>query len=155
MPACLVLVLAGCQQSPPREASTLVMQQRVAFPGMAPDHAAADEGCDVTRRLADDIQYYARPHFSRIAVADTVSAKTPGKALYVEVLDFSGGGRKIAVEGMLWDNGVEVGSFIAQDTAWRSTSGCMALTSVSRVLGKRIAHWLAAPTRNARLGPLR
>lgn len=147
--------LTGCQQNPPRQHSVLVMQRSVSFPEIELVDRQIREDCGITTRLPDDIEYYAKPYFSRIDRVDSVSTSTPGKALIVKIIGFKGNGRSMVVEGVLWERGVVIGNFVTQDTFWRSTSSCMALAGISRTLGKRIGKWLAAPTPNARLGPVR
>lgn len=149
-----IMLLVGCQQTPQHEYTALVMERRVAFPEVDFADKKLVEQCDITTRLAEDIRYYAKPHFSRIDLVDSVSAGMPGKVLSVTIVKLGKRGRSLIVKGELHERGVAIGNFVTQDTFHRSASACMALTGMSRVLSRRISKWLAAPTLNARLGPI-
>lgn len=158
--ACLGLALAGCQQNQHHENSVLVMQRRVSFPGKELVNKRIREECNIVSNLSDDIRYYAKQHFSKIDLVDSVSASTPDKALFVSVAMLKGGDRGsqwsgnpyMVVEGVLWNHGVKIGGFVAQRQSWSTVDSCMSLARVSRALGKDIGKWLASPALNARLG---
>jgi len=158
--ACLGLALAGCQQNQHRENSVLVIQRRVSFPGMELVDKRIKEECNIVTNLSDDIRYYAKQHFSKIDLVDTVSAGTPGKALFVRVAMLEGGDGgtqwssfpSMTIEGVLWNHGVKIGDFVARRKSWNTVDSCMSLARVSRALGKDIGKWLASPALNARLG---
>lgn len=154
------LLLTGCQQNQHHEDAVLVMQRQVSFPEIELVDKKIREECDITTHLSDDIQYYAKPHFPRIDLVDSVSANTPGKALFVRVTILKGGGRGshwsgeryMVVEGVLWNHGAKIGNFVAQRKSHMTVDSCMSLARVSRALGKDIGNWLASPALDARLG---
>ncbi len=156
----LLLPLSGCQQTPHQQNSVLVMQRSASFPEIELVDKRIREECNIATNLSDDIRYHAKQHFSRIDLVDTVSANTPGKALFVKVVALKGGSggthwsgnRYMIVEGILWNHGVKVGSFVAQRKSHMTVDSCMSLARVSRALGKDIGKWLASPVLGARLG---
>ncbi len=162
--ACLLFPsLTGCQQTPHQQNSVLVMQRSVSFPEIALVDKRIREECNIATNLSDDIRYYAKQHFSKIDLADTVSARTPGKALFVKIATLKGGiggthwtgNRYMIVEGILWDHGVKVGSFVVQRKSHMTVDSCMSLARVSRAIGKDIGKWLASPVLDARLGDVK
>lgn len=162
--ACLLLSsLTGCQQTPHQQNSVLVMQRSVSFPEIALVDKRIREECNIATNLSDDIRYHAKQHFSKIDLVDTVSANTPGKALFVKVATLKGGSggthwsgnRYMVVEGILWNHGVKIGSFVAQRKSHMTVDSCMSLARVSRALGKDIGKWLASPVLDARLGDVK
>lgn len=161
--ACLGLVLSGCQQDLPREDSVLVMQRHVSFSETGFIDKQMGDGCNIAKDLSDDIRYHAKQQYSRIDLADTVSANTPGTALFVKVSILKAedtgsswaGRRYMTVEGTLWHRGARVGNFIAQRESRQTVDPCMSLARVSRALGKDIGQWLASPKLNARLGDMK
>lgn len=92
-----------------------------------------------------------------------MSAKTPGKALFVKVATLKGGSggthwtgnRYMIVEGILWNHGVKVGSFVAQRKSHMTVDSCMSLARASRAIGKDIGKWLVSPALDARLGDVK
>lgn len=161
--ACLIL-LPACQLDRPRENnnSVLFIQRSASFPDIELVSDRIKKDCNVSERLSDDIEYYALKRFAKIERFESVSAKTPGKALFVRIthLSASGGGqwagdRHINIEGVLWDRGTEIGSFVARRESLSGNDPCMSLARITRALGEDIGHWLVSPTLNARLGDMK
>ncbi|MEM9459800.1 MAG: hypothetical protein AAGF11_36825 [Myxococcota bacterium] len=105
-------------------------------------------------------------------IADNIEGVRPnataegGRMLTLEIthIDGAGGGawtgpKRIAMTGMLTENGEIIGSFRAQRTSgggmWGGYKGtCSILETCGEELGEDVADWLRAPSEGAELGEL-
>ena len=139
-------------------AGTLTIAKKVPFEkGIhVPDAVRAE--CALEQKVSDYVREAASGQHE-VKVADSVSAKTLGKALGMTITAVlaPGGGswsgpKSVTVRGTLWENGKQTGSF----TARRHTSGgggtCGMLARDAKEIGKDIAKWLASPGQDDKLG---
>lgn len=127
-----------------------------------PDAVRAE--CGLTTKLPEFVKENVDKTFDNVTLADGVSAKTPGQALSLKIVDLAGAGggawsgpKFVTVEGTLWENGKVKGTF----TATRYSSGgafggykgtCAILGRCVKAIGKDVGGWLLAPGMNTRLG---
>lgn len=120
--------------------------------------------CQLTTQLPAYIAEYAEEKRIKTAFAEQVSASDPGRVLVVEIDEavsrgnaFIGHQKFSRAKGALYQDGEEIGNFVAQrysmGGAFAGYKGsCSVLGRTVKAIGKDVAEWLAAPTRDARLG---
>lgn len=120
--------------------------------------------CQLTTQLPAYIAEYAEERRIGTAFAEQVSPSDPGRVLVVEIDEaisrgnaFIGHQKFTRAKGALYQDGEEIGSFVAQrysmGGAFAGYKGsCSVLGRTVKAIGKDVAEWLAAPTRDARLG---
>lgn len=121
--------------------------------------------CQLQTQLPAYIAEYAREEKKiETRFADAVSPNDAGRVLVVEIEEavsrgnaFIGHQKFTRARGSLYDNGQEVGSFIAQrysmGGAFAGYKGsCSVLGRTVKAIGKDVAEWMAAPKMDAQLG---
>ena len=126
-----------------------------------PDAVRAE--CGLEQKVPEFVQEFAKKGFDNVVLADTVSAKTTGKALSMKITDISGAGggawsgpKHVTIEGTLWQNGKVAGTFRASRYSGGGAFGgykgtCAILGRCAKALGD-VATWAIAPSMNAVLG---
>ncbi|WP_257386484.1 hypothetical protein [Tahibacter caeni] len=120
--------------------------------------------CQLTTQLPAYIAEYAGEKHIKTAFAEQVSSGDPGRVLVVEIDEaisrgnaFIGHQKFTRAKGALYQDGEEIGNFVAQrysmGGAFAGYKGsCSVLGRTVKAIGKDVAEWLAAPTKDARLG---
>jgi len=126
-----------------------------------PDAVKAE--CQLPEKTAQFVKEFSEGNM-QVSVSDNVSAKTPGKALVMQIVDVHGtgggawsGAKMVATEGTLYDNGKVIGSFKATRYSGGGAFGgykgtCSILGRCTKAIGKDVAEWLKSPSMNAKLG---
>jgi hypothetical protein len=118
--------------------------------------------CKLGERLPESIQAYARKHGIEIELVDALPSS--GRVLELEISDaiemgnaWTGRQKGLVIQGRLVENGAAVGNFRGR----RMTSGglfggykgtCSFLGRCAKTLGRDVAEWLKAPTRESNIG---
>lgn len=135
-------------------------------PYAADSHIAANikTECDLPAKLPAYIAEYAKEKRIDTRFADQVAPGDPGRVLVVEIEEavsrgnaFIGHQKFTRARGALYQDGEEVGNFIAQrysmGGAFAGYKGsCSVLGRTVKAIGKDVAEWMAAPTKDAHLG---
>jgi hypothetical protein len=120
--------------------------------------------CDLVTRIPAYIAENAHGKFDNVVLSDTFSTNAPGLSLAITIVGLNGkegglqtGAKHIVIEGTLWENGREQGSFRAKRRVGVTWGGsykgtCNLLDRCAKLLGKDVAEWLQKPSVNARLG---
>ncbi len=168
-------VILGCGASNPvkrqvsAEASKnpVSVDYRVQYSNASGASDAVKGDCIIDKQLSEFIESYA----SEIDIAVSrsqrrVSQNGNGRVLMLEFSQILGhgggawsGAKAVTVKGQLYENGRLVGDFTGRRYSGGGAFGgfkgtCAILGRCVKALGKDIAYWLQAPTRNARLGDL-
>jgi hypothetical protein len=151
-------------------AGTAACAQTITLPRTAPyaegSHIAGNikTECDLPNKLAAYVAEYAQEKRLDTRVADSVSPSDPGKVLVLEIEEsvsrgnaFIGHQKFTRARGALYQDGQEIGNFIAQrysmGGAFAGYKGsCSVLGRTVKAIGKDVADWLAAPSMEAHLG---
>jgi hypothetical protein len=143
---------------------TLTLEKKAPYAkGLGvPDAVRAE--CGLEQKIPEFVQEFAKKGFDKVVLADSVSAKTGGKALSMKITDISGTGggawtgpKHVTIEGTLWQNGKVAGTFRASRFSGGGAFGgykgtCAILGRCAKALGKDVATWAIAPSMDARLG---
>lgn len=145
-------------------AGVLTLQKQAPFAkDLAVPEAVRKEG-DLENKIPDYVRVNAEGNFDKVALVDSASAGTPGKALAMKITGLMGKGggawsgpKQISIEGTLWDSGKIVGTFQAMrfsgGGAFGSYKGtCAILDTCAKEIGQDVSKWLTEPSMNARLG---
>ena len=120
--------------------------------------------CQLQNKLPQFVSEYANSYGISIETSDSVSKKSKGKVLVMEITGTEGAGggawsgaKSVTVKGELFDNGKSIGSFMASrystGGAFSGFKGtCSIMGRCVKAIGKDIAVWLQNPTKNAHLG---
>ncbi|HSX58850.1 MAG TPA: hypothetical protein VLF18_01500 [Tahibacter sp.] len=120
--------------------------------------------CDLPNKLPAYIAEYAEEKRIRTRFSDAVAPGDAGRVLIVEIDEavsrgnaFIGHQKFTRAKGALYENGAEIGNFVAQrysmGGAFAGYKGsCSVLGRTVKAIGKDVAEWMAAPTKDARLG---
>jgi len=151
-------------------AATGVQADTVTLPRTAP---YADESeiatnikaeCDLPSKLPLYIAEYAKENRIDTRFADQVSRNDAGKVLVVEIDEavsrgnaFIGHQKFSRAKGTLYQDGQELGNFVAQrysmGGAFAGYKGsCSVLGRTIKAIGKDVAEWMKAPSKDAQLG---
>lgn len=143
---------------------TLTLEKKAPYTkGLnVPDAVRAE--CGLEQKIPEFVQEFANKGFDKVVLADTVSAKTAGKALSMKITDVTGTGggawsgpKHVTIEGTLWQNGKVAGTFRASRYSGGGAFGgykgtCAILGRCAKALGKDVATWAIAPSMDASLG---
>lgn len=148
-------------------AQSLTMAKPVPFSDESEIDGKILRECSIQVHLADFVQTFAKKQGIDVAFAASVDDTTPGRVLILEIRDavsegnpFIGHRKSTSVRGRLVENGEEIGSFRGRRNSMGGAFGgykgsCSVLGRTVRALGEDIAAWLAAPTKDARLGDMK
>ncbi|MEK7304159.1 MAG: hypothetical protein AAB406_01655 [Pseudomonadota bacterium] len=141
---------------------TITKQAPFAQQLSVPDAVRAE--CNLPTRVSEFVKEYADKSYDKVALADNVSAGTPGQALSMKIVGLTGtgggawsGAKYVTVEGTLWENGKVKGTFTATRLSGGGAFGgykgtCAILGRCAKAIGKDVGEWLLAPKMNAKLG---
>ncbi len=145
---------------------SLNIQKTVPYkPGITVPPAVMAE-CELPKKLAEYAKSAVEDEYATINVLDTATKDTPGRTLIMQIvgIDSAGGGaytgkKGMSIEGALWENGKQIGSFQATRYSGGRRSSfnpypgtCKMLRYDAEALGKDVAKWLKKPSMEARLG---
>lgn len=120
--------------------------------------------CDLPGKLSLYIGEFAKENRIDTRIADQVSRNDPGKVLVIEIDEavsrgnaFIGHQKFTRASGALYQDGRELGNFVAQrfsmGGAFAGYKGsCSVLGRTVKAIGKDVAEWMKAPTKDAQLG---
>ena len=160
----LVLVFALGLPLVATAGQTLTIPKKTPFARENIGTTAVRAECQLPEKVSQFVQEYAGKNFDEVKLVDKVSAKTPGKALAMQIVEVQGvaggawtGPKAVVVEGTLYDNGKVAGSFRASRFSGGGAFGgykntCSILGRCTKAIGKDVAGWLQSPTMNAKLG---
>jgi hypothetical protein len=141
---------------------TIAKQAPYAQQLSVPDAVRAE--CNLPIRVTEFVKENAVKSYDKVALADNVSASTPGQALSMKITGLTGtgggawsGAKHVTVEGTLWENGKVKGTFTAMRYSGGGAFGgykgtCAILGRCVQAIGKDVGGWLLAPSMNAKLG---
>lgn len=141
---------------------TIAKQAPFAQQLSVPDAVRAE--CNLPIRVSEFVKENAGKTYDKVALADNVSASTPGQALSMKITGLTGtgggawsGAKHVTVEGTLWENGKVKGTFTATRYSGGGAFGgykgtCAILGRCVQAIGKDVGGWLLSPSMNARLG---
>jgi len=165
------LVLAGCASSGDRIGGpVLVVPDKVRFADEIKVSTNVRLDCALENKVAKYVAREASDVYDQVQTSPQVTDKTPGTVLTLQITNVSGdygtgwtgagsagGGKSLTVQGSLFVNGREHGSFIARRRTgvsgfapYRRT--CDMLDKDAKVIAADIAKWLRAPAMSSRLG---
>lgn len=163
---CALLLSAACALPLSALAGdgTLTLEKKAPFAkGLSvPDAVRAE--CGLEQKVPEFVQEFAKKGFDNVVLADSVSAKTAGKALSMKIVDITGTGggawsgpKHVTIEGTLWQDGKVAGTFRASRYSGGGAFGgykgtCAILGRCVKALGKDVATWAIAPSMDAALG---
>jgi hypothetical protein len=142
-------------------AQTVKVQRSIPFAENAAVPAVVREQCALQTKVPEFIQQAAG---SSVELVDGALDRKKGRVLALEITEVHapGGGafsgpKWMSVNGELFDNGKQIGSFRAKRFSTGGAFGgfkgtCAIIGRCSKTLGSDIAGWLASPTSNAQLG---
>lgn len=158
----IVIVLAalgfGLSAVAAHAAGALTVPKKVRYEKgiYVPDAVRAE--CSLETKLAEHVREAAGAKY-QVKTADSVSNKTPGRALGLTITHVlaPGGGpfsgpKSVAVRGVLWENGKQVGSFVARRNTTHGGGTCNMLERDAKEIADDIAKWLEAPGKDDKLG---
>lgn len=138
---------------------TLTLPNKAPFAKNAAVPSAVRAECGLEKKVPELIRDAAHKKFDKVVLAPGVSAKTPGKAMSLEITRVlaPGGGpwsgpKSVTVTGTLWDNGKVAGNFRAVRNTTRGGGTCGMLERDAKEIADDIAKWLDAPGKDALLG---
>jgi len=138
---------------------TLSLQKVAPYEKDLSVSAAVKRECNLDSHIPEFVHSYAKGDFESIDLVNSVSRHTRGKGLAMTIVGVEakpGGpwsGRKsVTVEGTLWDNGKEIGSFRGMRQTHGGYNTCANLNYDARSIAKDVAKWLKAPSMDAHLG---
>lgn len=146
---------------------TIIIQKTARFEeGLAVTEAVRTE-CQLETKIPDFTEEFAKNAFDKIVMEESVSEKTPGKAVKITITGVAGAGgglysgpKFVSIKATLWQDGKVIGTLassrVTSGGAWGSYKGtCGLLARCAKTLGKDIATWLKEPSMNARMGDAR
>lgn len=169
--AALAVGIVGCGASNPKESSMTVdpktaikIQKLIPFAKGVPIAANIINECKLDEQLSEFIRAYAVGEGIGVIRTPSVTQKSAGKALVVEIINavsagnaFIGHRKYTSIRGTLYNNSIKEASF----TAARMSGGgvfagfkgsCSVLGRTVKVLGSDISVWLKSPSDGAHLG---
>ena len=162
---CLIAIGIAAMAATPSSASELTMLSETPYAEGSRVAAKIKEECvKLQGQLPAYTQEYAREHGIEVQLADSIDPQAGGRVLVVEITDaisrgnpFLGHQKSSEVEGTLWENGAEVGSFRGMRHSMGGfgagyKGSCSVLGRTVKALGKDIAEWLKDPRDGAELG---
>lgn len=139
-------------------AGTLSVPKKVPFEKGIHVPEAVRAECALEQKVADYLREAASGEH-QVKVVDSVSAKTPGKALGLTITAVlaPGGGpwsgpKSVTVKGVLWDNGKQIGNFTARRHTGGGGGTCGMLARDAKEIANDIAKWLGSPGKDDMLG---
>jgi len=116
--------------------------------------------CKLEHSIPQYVGEYAKGHFDKV---ELVPSQKNGKVLTMQIVGVAGvaggswsGRKSLVVEGVLTENGKQIGNFLAERTSGRAYRGtCALLGRSAKAIGKDVGEWLEKPTKGARLGDAR
>lgn len=124
---------------------------------VVPDKIRAE--CALETHMADALRDALRKSYDRIASEDSVDRNASGLVLDATIIDvygrpggISSGSKSLTVQGTLWKDGTEIGSFVARRLSRMSKHTCRLLHRNSEDIADDIVKWLKSPSHGARLG---
>lgn len=115
--------------------------------------------CGLEQKIPEHVRDAASKKFDKVNLADHVSAGTPGKGLSLTITSVlaPGGGpfsgpKSVAVHGVLWEHGKQIGSFTARRNTTHGAGTCNMLDRDAKEMASDIAKWLESPGKDDRLG---
>jgi len=145
---------------------TITLQSKIPYAKDIVVPGAVRTECQLPEKTAVYVQQYAAKGMN-VKVADSVSAKTPGKVLVMKITNVIGGGggawsgaKSVTTEGTLYNNGKAIGSFKAARQSGGGAFGgykgtCSILGRCIKAIGKDVGVWLQSPAMDSRLGDMR
>jgi hypothetical protein len=146
---------------------TITIQKTAPFEKDLAVPAAVRDECQLETKIPDFTEEFAKGAFDKIVMADSVSEKTPGKAVKITITDLAGtrggiysGPKFVSIKATLWQDGKVIGTLASSRStsggAWGGYKGtCSLLGRCAKTLGKDVATWLKEPSMNARAGEAR
>lgn len=157
-PLAVLLVTAGLLPFSGHAADSLSVPKQVPFEKGIHVPEAVRAECALEQKVADYLREAVGGE-RQVKVVDSVSAKTPGKALGLTITAVlaPGGGpwsgpKSVTVEGVLWDNGKQIGNFTARRHTGGGGGTCGMLARDAKEIAKDIAKWLGSPGKDDMLG---
>lgn len=147
-------------------ADPITVPRPVPFADSALIAAKIKTECVIQTQLADYIAEFAREKNIAVKFADSTTPDAEGQVLDIKITDavsdgnpFIGHRKSTTVTGTLYRNGEVIGNFNARRNSMGGAfagykGSCSVLGRTVKVLGKDIAGWLAAPSKDAMLGDL-
>lgn len=147
---------------PPEERRTLALVTALpSAPGAVVDQEILD--CGVAQELIDELEDEIDQRFNVQRIGQ--ATRRPGLLLGMRFIQAEGAGggmlsgpKRLAVEGVLYEDGVFVASFTARRTGWNGfkmgyyQGTCSMVEDLAEELAEDIADWLLAPRHGAELG---
>ncbi|MGY3041355.1 hypothetical protein ACVWWQ_002987 [Rhodanobacter sp. TND4EL1] len=127
---------------------------------------AVKRECQLGEKLSGFIKEYGQEKGVAVAQVAQATPGSNGRSLVLEITDsvadgnaFIGHHTHTTVKGKLYQNGAEVGNFLARRNSMGGAFGgfkgnCSVLGRTVKALGEDIAGWLAQPGKDGMLGDL-
>lgn len=138
---------------------TLTIPKKAVFEKGIHVPEAVRAECGLEQKLSEHVRDAAGKKFDKVNLAEHVSAKTPGKALNLTITNVlaPGGGyfsgpKSVAVRGVLWEHGKEIGSFTVRRNTTHGAGTCNMLDHDAKAIASDVAKWLESPGKEDRLG---
>jgi len=167
----VIVVVAGCGVSDPKRSNIAVdpatavkINNSIPFTKGVPIAANIRNDCTLQKQLSEFIVAYAVGEGIGVLRANSVSKKSNGKVLHVEITNAVSGGnafighrKYVTIKGALYNSGKKQAGF----TAARVSSGgmfagfkssCSVLGRTVKALGSDISQWLKNPADGVHLG---
>ena len=141
-----------------------VANDSLTIPSKAPYEkgAAVPEAVRAECGLEQKVPEYVKDAVGKnyqVKTANSVSGKTPGKALDLTINGVlaPGGGpwsgpKSVTVRGTLWENGKQIGNFTASRYTTKGHGTCSMLQRDAKEIASDIAKWLGSPGKDDKLG---
>ena len=125
---------------------------------------AVKNECQLQTKLPHFVNEFASSYGIAVELKESVSKKSKGKVLVLEITGVQGGGggawsgaKSVQAKGELFENGKSIGNFTANRYSGGGFFGgykgtCSIMGRCVKTMGKDIATWLQHPTKNAHLG---
>ena len=122
--------------------------------------------CKLETELPDAVAGEAKTSGIAVSFVEKAAGTDKGRLLWMEITDVSADGnafmghhKAMTVKGKLYQDGQVVGSFKDRRTSMGGAFGgfkgnCAVLVRTAKAIGEDIAHWLAAPAMDGKLGDL-
>lgn len=138
---------------------TLTVPKKITFQKGASIPDAVRKECGLEEKAAEAVRNDMTGRFDKVVSADSVSAKTTGKALEMHITGVlaPGGGawsgpKTVTIKGTLWENGKALGNFTATRGTTRGHGTCGMLERDAKAIAGDIGNWMLAPGKDALLG---
>lgn len=147
-------------------ADIVTIQRHMGFNEDAEVPKAVLEECKLDGEMPRAVAESALNAGTTVNFAEKVDGTEPGRVLWMEIADvmsdgngFIGHRKSITVKGKLYEDGKVVGSFKDRRSSMGGAFGgfkgsCSVLVRTANAIGEDIAHWLAAPKMDDKLGDL-